>query len=36
MAEQPDCSGPYKADLRFTDFSKDALADKFLPWSPPA
>jgi hypothetical protein len=32
-AELPDYSGPYNADLRFTDFSKDALANKFLPWS---
>jgi len=32
-AELPDYSGAYKADLRFTDFSKDALASKFLPWS---
>src|SRR5215510_11759316 len=32
-AELPDYSGPYKADLRFTDFSKDALVNKFLPWS---
>ena len=32
-AELPDYSGPYKADLRFTDFSKDALANKLLPWS---
>jgi len=32
-AELPDYSGPYKADLRFTDFSKAALADKLLPWS---
>ena len=32
-AELPDYSGPYKADLRFTDFSKDALINKFLPWS---
>jgi hypothetical protein len=32
-AELPDYSGPYKADLRYTDFSKDALANKFLPWS---
>ena len=32
-ADLPDYSGPYKADLRFTDFSKDALASKFLPWS---
>jgi hypothetical protein len=28
-----DYSGAYKADLRFTDFSKDALATRFLPWS---
>jgi hypothetical protein len=32
-AELPDYSGPYKADLRFTDFSKEALVEKFLPWS---
>ena len=32
-AELPDYSGPYRADLRFTDFSSDALANKFLPWS---
>jgi hypothetical protein len=32
-AELPDYSGAYRADLRFTDFSKDALATKFLPWS---
>src|SRR5262249_28194567 len=32
-AELPDYSGPYKADLRFTDFSKEALASRFLPWS---
>jgi hypothetical protein len=32
-AELPDYGGPYKADLRFTDFSKDALANKFLPFS---
>lgn len=32
-AELPDYSGPYRADLRFTDFSKEALANKFLPWS---
>jgi len=32
-AELPDYSGAYKADLRFTDFSKAALAEKFLPWS---
>lgn len=32
-AELPDYGGPYKADLRFTDFSNEALANKFLPWS---
>jgi len=32
-AELPDYSGPYRADLRFTDFAREALADKFLPWS---
>ncbi len=32
-AELPDYSGAYRADLRFTDFSKEALATKFLPWS---
>jgi hypothetical protein len=26
-------TGPYRADLRFTDFSKEALATKFLPWN---
>jgi hypothetical protein len=28
-----DYSGRYKADLRFTDFSTEALATRFLPWS---
>ena len=32
-AELSDYSGPYRQDLRFTDFSRDALATKFLPWS---
>jgi hypothetical protein len=32
-AELPDYSGPYRADLRFTDFSSEALATKFIPWS---
>src|SRR5262245_53309119 len=32
-AELPDYSGPYRADLRFTDFSKEALATKLVPWS---
>ena len=32
-AELPDYSGPYRADLRYTDFSADALAHKFIPWS---
>ena len=32
-AELSDYSGPYRPDLRFTDFSKEALATKFIPWS---
>jgi hypothetical protein len=32
-AQLPDYSGPYRADLRFTDFSAEALATRFLPWS---
>jgi hypothetical protein len=32
-AELPDYSGAYKADLRYTDFSKEALVSRFLPWS---
>jgi hypothetical protein len=32
-ADLPDYSGPYRADLRFTDFSAEALATRFLPWS---
>ena len=32
-AELPDYSGPYRNDLRFTDFSAEALASRFLPWS---
>jgi hypothetical protein len=32
-AELPDYSGPYRQDLRYTDFSTDALANRFLPWS---
>ncbi len=32
-AELPDYSGPYRSDLRFTDFSAEALATRFLPWS---
>ncbi len=32
-AELPDYSGAYRSDLRFTDFSQEALATKFLPWS---
>lgn len=31
--ELPDYGGPYRPHLRFTDFSKEALATKFLPWS---
>src|SRR5262245_18025595 len=32
-ADLPDYSGPYRPDLRFTDFSREALATRFLPWS---
>lgn len=32
-ADLPDYSGPYRPDLRFTDFSRTALATRFLPWS---
>jgi len=32
-AELPDYSGPYRADLRLTDFSAEAVATRFLPWS---
>jgi hypothetical protein len=32
-AELDDYSGPYRADLRFSDFSTEALATKVLPWS---
>ena len=32
-AELADYSGPYRADLRFTDFSAEALATRILPWS---
>lgn len=32
-AELPDYSGPFRSDLRFTDFSKEALIGRFLPWS---
>jgi hypothetical protein len=32
-AELPDYSGPYRADLRFTDFSREALAGRIIPWS---
>ena len=32
-AELADYSGPYRADLRLTDFSKEALATKLVPWS---
>jgi hypothetical protein len=32
-AELADYSGPYRPDLRFTDFSKEALANRLLPWS---
>jgi hypothetical protein len=32
-AELEDYSGRYRPDLRFTDFSKDALANRIIPWS---
>ena len=32
-AELADYSGAYRPDLRYTDFSKDALAGKVIPWS---
>ncbi len=32
-AELPDYAGPYRQDLRLTDFSREALAARFLPWS---
>jgi hypothetical protein len=32
-AELADYSGPYRPDLRFTDFSSEALATKVIPWS---
>jgi hypothetical protein len=31
--ELADYSGPYRPDLRFTDFSSEALATKIIPWS---
>lgn len=32
-AELPDYSGPFRSELRFTDFSAEAIATKFVPWS---
>src|SRR4030095_4647530 len=32
-AESPAYVSPYRSDLRFTDFSREALATRFLPWS---
>jgi hypothetical protein len=32
-AELDDYSGAYRPNLRYTDFSKDALATKIIPWS---
>ncbi len=32
-AELPDYSGPYRQDLRYTDFSREALATQFIPFS---
>ena len=31
-AELPDYSGPYRAEMRLTDFSREALATRFVPW----
>ncbi len=32
-AELPDYSGPYRQDLRFTDFSREAIITRLLPWA---
>jgi len=32
-AELADYSGPYRPNLRYTDFSKEFLAEKVIPWS---
>src|SRR5262245_11558120 len=32
-ADLADYSGPYRPDLRFTDFSAQALAERIIPWS---
>ncbi len=32
-AELADYSGPYRPDLRYTDFTKEFLAEKVIPWS---
>ena len=32
-AELSDYSGPYRQNLRYTDFSKEFLAEKVIPWS---
>ena len=32
-AELSDYSGPYRPDLRYTDFSKEFLAENVIPWS---
>src|SRR5262245_11818568 len=32
-AELADYSGPWRPDLRYTDFSNEALGTKFIPWS---
>ena len=32
-ADLPDYGGAYRADLRLTDFSSEALATRFIPWS---
>ncbi len=32
-AELPDYCGRYRADLRFTDFSREAIAGRLIPWA---
>src|SRR5262245_43416067 len=33
VAELADYSGPWRSDLRYTDFSNDALVTRIIPWS---
>ncbi len=32
-AELPDYRGPWRPDLRYTDFSSEAIAERLIPWS---